>query len=53
LETAYSESLTKTSTIGDKDSTIDLLQQKLKETSNTLLSNNSTIEDLRKSLAEA
>lgn len=35
------------------EETIDLLESKLKETSSTLISNNSTIDELKKSLAEA
>lgn len=41
------------STLGQKDQTIELLQTKLKETSVTLQSNNSTIDSLKQSLAEA
>lgn len=40
-------------TVSTKDETIDLLQTKLKETSVTLISNNSTIDSLKQSLAEA
>lgn len=53
LDEATLEIKQRDNTVDQKDQTIELLQGKLKETSHTLVSNNSTIDSLKQSLAEA
>jgi hypothetical protein len=49
----YQQLLEKTKFAEEQVKTVELLDSKLRDTSSTLLSNNSTIESLKQSLAEA